>query len=455
MKEAMEMRMVGWVCFGWIDKCDHLEVSEDPFVGRWLRYDDPLAIGRLRKYYKAPANRFRYKEHVALCDSAGPSYLGWTPPLSSVAPPVTTYMKMNGNGATNTVSHRISFDCVASLKTLTPHITCLALHRNLLYAASLNLINVFHASHYTHIDAFNHNNPSSGFVKSIAFADSKVFTAHQDCKIRVWLITPHSKRHRLLLTLPTLNDRLRRFMLPSNYVHVRRHKRSLWIQHCDTVSGLALNQGLMYSVSWDKSFKIWDVSGNNYRCVESVKAHEDAINAVAVSRGGTVYTASADGSIRVWERDEKVNKYRLVSCVEKQKSTVNALALKGDGRVVFSGGCDGAICMWERKEGSLNDMVLVETVRGHSGAILCLVKVEGWDWIVSGSGDQTVRIWGKERGRSGYVCKAVLEGHEKPIKSLVAVSSSGGAANGVVTLFSGSLDGDIKVWKLEGVGLKF
>jgi hypothetical protein len=51
----------------------------------------------------------------------------------------------------------------------------------------------------------------------------------------------------------------------------------------------------------------------------------------------------------------------------------------------------------------------------------------------------------------------VLEGHEKPVKSLVAVSGSsrGGEddesdGDGVVTLFSGSLDGDIKVWEVFG-----
>lgn len=340
-----------------------------------------------------------------------------------------------------------SSELVTTLKTLTPHITCLALHRNLLYAASLNLINVFDASLHTYVDAFNHKNPSSGFVKSIAFTHSKVFTAHQDCKIRVWLITP-SKRHRLLLTLPTVKDRLRRFMLPRNYVHVRRHKTKLWIQHSDTVSGIAVNDAVMYSVSWDKTFKIWDVE-NNYRCVESVKAHDDAINAVVVSRSGTVYTAAADGSVRLWERDqEKEKKYKLVCSVDKMRSTttVNALALNGeDGRVLFTGRCDGVICAWERKrkeELVKDEMVLVEMLRGHSGAILCLAYVEGWDWIVSGSADHTVRIWGKgERGY--YCCKALLRGHEKPVKSLVAASS-----NGVVTIFSGSLDGHIKLWEL-------
>ncbi|XP_020216329.1 protein JINGUBANG [Cajanus cajan] len=328
--------------------------------------------------------------------------------------------------------------CVTSLKTLTPHITCLALHRNLLYAASLNLINVFDLSHHSHIDAFNQS-PASGFVKSIAFRASKVFTAHQDCKIRVWLITP-SKRHRLLSSLPTVADRLRRCIVPRNYVSVRRHKTTLWIQHCDTVSGLAVNHTLMYSVSWDKSFKVWDLF--SYRCLESVTAHDDAINAVAVGGDGTVYTASADGSIKVWRRGNEAKRHALVSNIGKQKSTVNALVLDGDGTALFSGGCDGAICRWVWGE---NDVVKMETLRGHGGAILCLIHVAGV--LASASADLTVRIWRGQRGSGGYCCRAVLEGHQKPVKSLVAFSGEGDS-NGVVTLFSGSLDGEIKVWEV-------
>ncbi|KAJ1413243.1 WD40/YVTN repeat-like-containing domain superfamily [Sesbania bispinosa] len=313
----------------------------------------------------------------------------------------------------------INHHYVTSLKTLTPHITCLTVHRNLLYAASLNLINVFDLSHYTQIDAFNES-PASGFVKSIAFSGSRVFTAHQDCKIRVWLITP-SKRHRLLSSLPTVKDKLNRCIIPRNYVTVRRHRKGLWIQHCDTVSDLGLN-GLS--------------------CLESVKAHEDAINAVVVSDDGAVYTASADGCIKVWKRDDKAKRHVLVRTVGKHKPTVNALALDGDGTTLFSGGSDGTICRWESKCGGENDVVLVETLRGHGGAILCLVNVTGL--LVSGSADRTIRIWQKKRGSGVLLCGAVLGGHEKPIKSLVAVSSGedDSDSNGVVTIFSGSLDGD-------------
>ncbi|KAH1248862.1 hypothetical protein AAZX31_05G041800 [Glycine max] len=334
--------------------------------------------------------------------------------------------------------------CVASLKTVTAHITCLAVHRNLLYAASLNLINVFDLiSHYSHIDAFNQSS-TSGFVKSITFTNSKVFTAHQDRKIRVWLITP-SKRHRLLSSLPTVTDRLRRCIVPRNYVTVRRHKTRLWIQHCDTVSGLAVNQRFMYSVSWDRSFKVWDLL--SYRCLESVKAHEDAINAVAVNGDGTVYTASADGSIKIWRREGEAKRHKLVSTTGRRKSTVNALALDGGGGAgLFSGGCDGEICRWECGK---NGVVKMETLRGHGGAILCLIHVAGL--LASASADLTVRIWRRERessGDGGYCCRAVLEGHEKPVKSLVAFSDGEGDSNGVVTLFSGSLDGEIRVWRV-------
>ncbi|KAJ7956127.1 Transducin/WD40 repeat protein [Quillaja saponaria] len=349
------------------------------------------------------------------------------------------------NDSTKPVSNKtIPYRCITSLKSLTPRmITCLAVHQNLLYAASVTIINVYDLSDYTHHDAFNDNH-TSGFVKSIAFSHSNIYTAHQDCKIRIWQVTP-SKRHRLLSTLPTVKDRLLRSISPKNYVTVRRHKRSLWIQHSDTVSGLVVNDKLLYSISWDRCFKIWDVSSGNFRCLESVKAHEDAVNAVVVSDDGTVYTASADGCIKVWERDDKLRKHTLVTTLEKHKSTVNALALTGDGRVLFSGGSDRLIMVWERmKDG--DHVEFVQELWGHEGVILCLVShVKGL--LASGSADQTVRIW--QRGsESGFCCMVVLRGHEKPVKSLVAVPGSDDVSNGVVSLCSGSLDGEIKLWEI-------
>lgn len=202
----------------------------------------------------------------------------------------------------------------------------------------------------------------------------------------------------------------------------------------------------MYSASWDRSFKVWDAS--DHRCLESVKAHDDAVNAIAVSEDGVVYTASADGLIRVWERDEEERRHSMVTTLDKHKSTVNALALNSKGSVLFSGGCDRSIMVWEKKETDgrvSNCMKFVEKLRGHAGAILCLTSVD--DSFLSGSSDRTVRIWRCGKG-SEHRCVGILEGHEQPVKSLVAVSDlvSGGV---VLKVCSGSLHGEIKVWMVS------
>lgn len=248
-----------------------------------------------------------------------------------------------------------------------------------------------------------------------------------------------TKRHKLLTTLPTVNDRLRRSILPKNYVKIRRHKKLLWIEHADAVSGLAVGNDLICSVSWDKSFKIWRPS--DLRCLESVKSHDDAVNAVVVSVDGTIYTGSADRRIRVWAKPFGENRHSLVATLEKHKSAVNALALNGDGSVLFSGACDRSILVWERED-SANYMVVTGALRGHNMAILCLINVS--DLLLSGSADRTVRIW--QRGGEGrYCCLSVLDGHEKPVKSLVAVSVS----EDVISVFSGSLDGEIKALQVS------
>lgn len=253
-------------------------------------------------------------------------------------------------------------------------------------------------------------------------------------------MTAH-KRHELLATLPTVKDRLRRFVLPKNYVRVRRHRKRLWIEHNDAVSGLGLTaDGLICSVSWDKCLKLWGPS--DLCCLESVKAHEDSINAVAVSVDGLIYTGSADRRIRVWGRPFGEKKHALIATLEKHKSAVNALALSSDGSVLFSGACDRSILVWE-KEDSANHMVVTGALRGHSKAILSMIYDSGM--LFSGSADRTVRVW-QHRGEGRYCCLIVLDGHVKPVKSLVAVAR--GVQSGVVSVCSGSLDGEIKVWEV-------
>ncbi|XP_071707793.1 protein JINGUBANG-like [Rutidosis leptorrhynchoides] len=323
------------------------------------------------------------------------------------------------------------------------HVNYLAVHNHLLYAATGNLIHVFDTNAFLLLDTFCVNNSSSGSVKSVMFGNGNVFTSHQDSKIRVWKLT-ESKRHRNVGTLPTLEDRLLRSIMSRNYVNVRRHRRKLWIEHHDAVSGLSIvDDRLMCSVSWDKYLKIWNMK--DFRCVESIKAHDDAINAVVVAKDGTIYTGSADRRIRVWGKSFNEKKHGLIATLVKHKSAVNALALNEVGSVLFSGACDRSILVWE-KEDSANYMAVTGALRGHSKAILCLINVS--NLLFSGSADRTVRIW--QRGLEGkFCCLTVLDGHRQPVRSIVAdFDSAESEYDSTIKVFSGSFEGEIKIWKV-------
>lgn len=302
-------------------------------------------------------------------------------------------------------------------------------------------------------------------MKSVAVLGDRLITAHQDHKIRVWKVDgsrDHSANqiYRSVTTLPTLADRLTRIFSAKNYVEVRRHKKCTWVHHVDAVSALALSadHALLYSVSWDRTLKVWRTS--DFKCLESInKAHDDAINAVVVSPGhdGLIYTGSADTKIKVWAQRRAEGSVRgvhsAVATLEKHRSAVNALALSGDGRVLYSGACDRSILVWEREGGDDTGggggpfMVVLGALRGHAKAILCLAAVS--DLVISGSADKTIRIWRRERGRS-YSCLSVIEGHKRPVKCIAAAAScdDDGSSGGSYMVYSGALDSCVKVWQV-------
>ncbi|XP_058112126.1 protein JINGUBANG-like [Magnolia sinica] len=344
--------------------------------------------------------------------------------------------------------------CISTLKGHSSYVFTLTITGKRLYSGSsdgeirtLNNINPSE-THSGPADSRNIVLIGKSAVKSILVSGENLFSAHQDSKIRVWQI--ENRNYKLLATLPTLKDRVLRFLPTKNHIQVRRHKKCTWVHHVDAVSGLAISEDttILYSVSWDRTLKIWRTS--DFRCLESVaNAHDDAINAITVSNDGFIYTGSADMKIKVWKKFPKEKNHSLVATLKQHKSAVNALALSSDGMVLYSGACDRSIVVWERMSGSTcgGHMVVVGALRGHVKAILCLALVS--DLVCSGSADKTVRIWQKGVEKR-YACLAVLEGHKAPIKCIAAAvdHSSSYTCGTSHLIYSGSLDCDIKVWQL-------
>ncbi|AEE78864.1 putative protein [Arabidopsis thaliana] len=291
-----------------------------------------------------------------------------------------------------------------------------------------------------------------GSVKALVSVGSKVFTAHQDSRIRVWKVSRRNSENafRLVDTLPTTKDYLGKFMKQSNYVQTRRNHKRLWIEHADSISCLAVHAGIIYSGSWDKTLKVWRLS--DLKCLESIKAHDDAINGL-VAGDGRVYSASADGKVKIWGKEKRKqiestsssssSLHVLKATLEgRAEVSVNSVVVSGDGNWVYGGGSDGFVIGWEKKEkeGDFEEWRLGFETRGHNMAVLCMCVVG--EMVCSGSADKSIGLWRREV--TGMLCKfGVIHGHEGPVKCLQASPNNVGAG---FMLYSGGLDKSLRVW---------
>ncbi|XP_057975124.1 protein JINGUBANG-like [Malania oleifera] len=324
------------------------------------------------------------------------------------------------------------------------HIYSLAASGDLLYTGS-DSKNIRVWKNLKEFSGFKSN---SGLVKAIVISGEKIFTGHQDGKIRVWKISPKTPGvHKRSGTLPTLKDIFKCSIKPSNYVEVRRHRSALWIKHSDAVSCMSLNedQGLLYTASWDRTLKVWRISDS--KCLESINAHDDAVNSVVASTEGLVFTGSADGSVKVWRRElrGKGTKHALIQPLLKQECAVTALAVNAPGSIVYCGSSDGLVNFWEREKHFAHGGVL----KGHKMAVLCLAAAG--NLVFSGSADKTICVWRREG--SVHTCLSVLTGHTGPVKCLAAEAdnqSKGGEEQRWI-VYSGSLDKSVKVWSVSGL----
>lgn len=330
---------------------------------------------------------------------------------------------------------------IGSLVREEGHIYSLAAVGDLLYTGS-DSKNIRVWKNLKEFSGFKSN---SGLVKAIVISGQKIFSGHQDGKIRVWKVSPKNPSvHKRAGTLPTLMDIFKCSVKPSNYVEVRRRRTSLWIKHSDAISCLSLSDDktLLYSASWDRTLKVWRV--DNSKCLESINAHDDAVNSVVATVEGLVFTGAADGTVKVWKREQhgKVTKHALVQKLLEQESAVTALVVNPSGSIVYCGSSDGLVNFWQREKQFSHGGVL----KGHKLAILCLAAAGGL--VFSGSADKTICVW--RRDGVIHTCLSVLTGHTGPVKCLaVGQDRESISSDKRWIVYSGSLDKSVKVWSVS------
>ncbi len=155
--------------------------------------------------------------------------------------------------------------------------------------------------------------------------------------------------------------------------------------------------------------------------------HTGPVLAVAVgAEGARVVSASADGTLRVWDAVKGVSAHVL----EGHSGPVRAVALMQDGRVAVSGSDDGTIRVWDAGTGEP-----LRRLTGHAGPVVAVASLPGGDGLVSASEDSVAAIWHFAPGSS----TVLLRGHDGAVLD-VAIAPDGGR------LVTASADGTLRLW---------
>ncbi|TPX67298.1 hypothetical protein CcCBS67573_g07548, partial [Chytriomyces confervae] len=113
--------------------------------------------------------------------------------------------------------------------------------------------------------------------------------------------------------------------------------------------------------------------------------------------------------------------------------TVNSVAVTRDGKTIVSGSYDNTVKVWDTESGECTS-----TLEGHSFIVNSVAVTPDGKTIVSGSWDNTVKVWDTESGE----CTSTLTGHTKEVTSVTITPDC-------EVIVSGSKDRTVKVWDTQ------
>jgi len=197
--------------------------------------------------------------------------------------------------------------------------------------------------------------------------------------------------------------------------------------HTESVNSVAFTPdgGTLASASADRTLKLWEVATG--RQLRTLTGHTSYVNSVAFAPDGrTLASASWDNTLKLWDAVSGRELRTLNPYMQLQES----VAFSPDGRMLASAGGDDKITLWDATSG-----LELRTLKGHWSFIHSIAFSPDGRTLASASADRTLKLWEAASGRE----LRTLDGHADVVQS-AAFSPDGR------TLASGSEGGTIKLW---------
>lgn len=237
---------------------------------------------------------------------------------------------------------------------------------------------------------------------------------------------------------------------------------------CAAVQYSAAYEGLhLFTGSWDKSIKKWDLRTGE--CVATLLGHGDFVKCVTIFRD-TLYSGSSDGTLRKWN----ISTGECLATLKEHTRSVEDVLVDEAGEFLYTASSDTTIKKWD-----MSTDAVVADLNGHLSSVYSLAIVD--NVLYSCSADKTAKRWNLDtcKVEASYEhpdfvkCSAVqnqylftgcrdesirvfdtntnklvltFEGHLDEVSCLKVVPHS--------KLYSGSLDGTIRQWPLDGASLQ-
>jgi WD40 repeat protein len=182
-----------------------------------------------------------------------------------------------------------------------------------------------------------------------------------------------------------------------------------------------LKDGRLVSASWDGTIRMWDVAIGT----ETTRIKGRSWDAICPLPDGGLAFGGSDSSIRLWDAATGRETVRL----EGHTGNIYALCLLADGRLV-SGSGDATIRLWDiaTRTGA------ARRNKEHGSSISAVYLLPNGRLVSTGSSDKTIRLWDAATGTE----TAQSEGHTGGVAALCHLADG--------RLASGSYDKTIRLW---------
>jgi WD40 repeat protein len=273
-------------------------------------------------------------------------------------------------------------------------------------------------------------------------------------------------------------DRLRLGSFMLSGVHVFHNSSVACVatlnKHRGPVTSVAFHETapLLATGSLDKTARLWQLSSDNSSatCVATVAGHINPVTSVACHPTAPLLaTGSEDDTLfghshtsKLWRLMPDNSSATCVATLEgnrrdprhaehvwclsafhgtKAEGTVTSVAFHPTAPLLVTGSKDNTVKLW-RLSSDNSSATCVATLEGHRNDVTSVAFHATAPLLATGSKDNTAKLWRLSSDNSSATCVATLEGHRNDVTSVAFHATA-------PLLATGSLDKTAKLWRLS------